>query len=145
MEILAIILCAILLAISFLHYYWAFGGFWPAVDEATLARTVIGVNGLSKMPPAWLTATVATCILLAALFPLLWSAQIPQVIPARVAWLGMWVLTAIFIGRGIAGYLPFFRNAHGEKPFAGLDKKYFSPLCLIIGAGFASLLIAAGD
>ena len=145
MDALTWILSAILVAISAMHFYWGMGGLWPGTDEKTLANTVIGTRGRAAMPPAWLTNLVAVCIFVAALFPLMWRAQIPYTVPQNLIWLGMWLITIIFVGRGIGGYMPFFNKTNGAQPFADLNQKYYSPLCLAIGAGFASLLIFVGN
>jgi len=141
MEIVAQILSVILLMVAALHFYWAVGGFWPGHDEASLTRTVIGATNMSTMPPRWLTIAVSLCIFAAALFPLMWSELMPDLLPGSLLGLGMWVLVLVFIGRGIAGYLPFFHKSNAAEPFATLNRKYFSPLCLMLGASFASLVI----
>jgi hypothetical protein len=140
MNILAMVLFIVLATIAALHFYWAVGGLWPGKDEASLAKTVIGAKGIKKMPPQALTLFVSGAILVASLWPLMWRAVIPYALPQLLLWLGMLLLTFVFIGRGIAGYLPFFQRTNCEQPFARLDRHYFSPLCLLIGAGFAVLL-----
>ena len=47
----------------------------------------------------------------------------------------------VFLGRGIAGFTPAWRRLTPEQPFATLDVRYYSPLCLAIGTGFAALAI----
>lgn len=141
---IAWLLFTVLTIIGALHLYWAFGGLWPGHDEKSLVRTAIGTTKYTSMPPKWLTALVSVCIFSAGLFPLMWSAQISYVIPQGMVWLGMWVLSAVFIGRGIAGYMPFFRKSNSAQPFADLNYRYFSPLCLLIGSGFVALIYLAG-
>ena len=140
---IAWVLFTILSVISALHLYWAFGGIWPGRDEKSLAQTVIGANNITRMPPVWLTALVAILIFCAGLIPLMWSAVVPYSIPQGMVWIAMWVLAFIFLGRGIAGYLPFFRNPNNQQPFADLDMKYFSPLCIAIGTGYLGLIYLA--
>lgn len=74
----------------------------------------------------------------------MWSAQISYFIPQGMIWFAMWGLLAIFIGRGIMGFLPFFRKSNSEQPFAHLNAIYFSPLCILLGSGFAGLIYLAG-
>ena len=138
------VLFCILVLISALHLYWAIGGFWPGGDEKSLARTVIGTTSITHMPPPLLTGIVALCIFGAAILPLMWSAQIPYSIPQGLVWMGMWGLSVIFVGRGIAGYTAYFRRMNGDQPFARLNARYYSPLCLIIGAGFLCSIFLAG-
>ncbi len=141
MDSLAVILFCILLLIAGIHFYWALGGLWPGTDRASLARTVVGEKDISRMPSRSLTLAVVAAILVASLWPLMWRSIIPYSLPQGFLWLGMLVLMMVFIGRGVAGYLPFFTDRMCEQPFARLNALYFSPLCLIIGAGFMALLI----
>jgi len=127
--------------IAAMHFYWAFGGFWPGKDEVSLVRTVFGGNRISKMPPMALTLVVAVAIFAASLWPLMWRSIVPYTLPQGLVWIGMVVLAMVFLGRGIVGYLPIFTNKLSEQPFARLNKLYFSPLCLIVGAGFVALLL----
>lgn len=141
MNLIAIILSALLALIGLMHFYWAIGGLWPGKDEKSLARTVIGVKNIKKMPPMALTLLVSLAILAAAFWPLMWRGIIDYPLPQSLIWLGMIALTFVFLGRGIAGYLPFFKRSNGEQPFARLNARYYSPLCLLLGAGFAVLLL----
>jgi hypothetical protein len=47
----------------------------------------------------------------------------------------------VFLGRGITGFTPAWRRLAPEMPFARLDMRYYSPLCLVIGTGFAILAV----
>jgi hypothetical protein len=47
----------------------------------------------------------------------------------------------VFLGRGIAGFTPWWRRLAPELPFARLDTSLYSPLCLLIGLSFAILAI----
>ena len=51
------------------------------------------------------------------------------------------LIALVFLGRGIAGFTPWWRRLAPEQPFARLDVRYYSPLCLLIGLGFAVLAI----
>jgi hypothetical protein len=48
----------------------------------------------------------------------------------------------VFLGRGIAGFTPWWRRLTPEQPFARLDQSLYSPLCLLIGLGFIVLSIS---
>jgi hypothetical protein len=50
------------------------------------------------------------------------------------------VLAIVFLGRGLAGYTPGWRARHSGEPFATLDRKTYSPLCLWVGVGFVLLV-----
>jgi hypothetical protein len=51
------------------------------------------------------------------------------------------LLALVFIGRGILGYTPRWRAAFPVEPFATLDRRNYSPLCLVIGAGYLFLVL----
>ncbi len=140
MDSLAVILFCILALIAGVHFYWAVGGFWPGTDEASLARTVVGEKNIPRMPTRSFILAVVAAIFAASLWPLMWRSIIPYFLPQGFLWFGMVILTLVFLGRGIAGYLPFFTNRMCEQPFARLNALYFSPLCLAIGAGYLTLL-----
>ena len=47
------------------------------------------------------------------------------------------MVTLVFFGRGVAGYFPaLWRRAEG-LPFHRLNRAFYSPLCLAIGAALA--------
>ena len=51
------------------------------------------------------------------------------------------VFALAFLGRGILGYTPWWRARHPVEPFATLDRRNYSPLCLWVGAGFLILVL----
>ncbi len=134
---LPVLLILVLSAVALLHGYWGTGGRWPARDEAALAGLVIGRTPGGRMPtPAacfgvclailagvGLTATVS----FASLAP-------PLSLPALAAYA---VFTAVFVLRGIAGFVPAIWRRSAGTPFVRLNTRYYSPLCLLLGAGLA--------
>lgn len=138
----AVFIFATLSLTAFIHIYWALGGLWPSTDEQTLSKTVIGSNGINAMPPRWLTALVSIGILGAAIWPVLWLGWIPHPLPDWMVTAGMLVLIAIFILRGLGGFLPVARRMSSEEPFATLNFRYFSPLITILGAMMLYLLLS---
>jgi hypothetical protein len=52
-------------------------------------------------------------------------------------------IAAIFLARGIAGYTPTWRRRFYDEPFTTFDKRYYSPLCILLGLGFVA--VASGD
>ena len=64
--------------------------------------------------------------------------QLPQVL----TFAGGAVLTAVFGLRGLLGVFPAFEKMAPEQPFLSLNRRYYSPLCLAIGIGFALLVVA---
>jgi hypothetical protein len=51
------------------------------------------------------------------------------------------LLAAVFLGRGALGYTAGWQARHSLEPFVTNDRRVYSPLCLIVGAGFLILVI----
>ena len=141
MTVLALLLAAVLTAIAALHVYWGIGGVWPGSDPKSCARAVAGFAGIEAMPSMGAAFAVAAAIIAAALVALalggLFASPFEQVPLAGAAlFIGL-----VFVGRGIAGFTPAWRRLASEMPFARLDMRYYSPLCLVIGASFVLLAV----
>jgi len=139
--VVAIVLALVLAAIASLHVYWGRGGLWPAANEDELIATVIGNAQARRMPSPGLCLLVALAIAVTASWPLL-LVFIPGTSAFRplLPLIGL-VIMAVFLLRGLAGYLPAWRRLHPREPFASYDRRYYSPLCLLIAAGYAVLLL----
>ncbi len=141
MKFISVVLSFVLIAIAGLHFYWGVGGLWPAASERELIDTVIGSPDFLRMPPAWMTFTVAALLLFAGVL----SSSASGVLPIGSEWLarmGTGGVALVFLARGVIGYLPSVRSENDlREPFATLDLIFYSPLCLGIGLGFA--LVAA--
>jgi len=143
-EAVALALFVVLASIALLHGYWAAGGLWPGADETDLIRRVIGEPRRTRMPPAWMTWTVAAAIAVTAIWPLFAAGLVRLPVPDHLV-LGVAVLIGIvFLLRGIAGFTPAWRRRHAAQPFAGRDRRLFSPLCLVLAAGYAILVLDGG-
>ncbi len=142
MTALALLLAVLLLAIAALHLVWAAGSTFPAASERELVRMVVGFKRQEQMPPRPASALVAAALVAAA--------YVALALASLCVWpLGGWslasagmVLAFIFLARGVAAYLPAWRVRVPQQPFARLDRRYYGPLCLVIGAGFT--LLATG-
>ncbi len=135
--IVASIVFVILLTVGLAHLLWSIGSRWPIKDPELLARTVVGRPGVSRVPR--LASLVVAVLVLAAGVSALSLADHDA---------GDWWLTAIgvalaivFIGRGALGYTAGWRAQFPLEPFATNDRRVYSPLCLIVGAGFLILVI----
>lgn len=127
-----------LLTVSFAHLLWGLGTSWPIQSEQLLAQTVIGRPGTARMPNKLATLLLAV-LLFAAGIVAMGLADKTDGGPARTI-IGA-LLAALFLARGIAGYTPGWRARHPVEPFASLDRRNYSPLCLWIGAGFLILVL----
>jgi hypothetical protein len=134
---LAVLLAGTLFALAGIHLYWAFGGRWPGNDEASLVAQVVGRTRGMRAPG--LVASLAVALALAAGGLLVAATLLPPTPWDRLAWLGRWGLGAVFLGRGLATYVPpIFRYAEGT-PFAALNRRAYGPLCLAIALGLLIL------
>ena len=135
MTVMAGVLSLALLVISALHAYWGLGGLWPEKSAAGLARMVVG-DGRTRMPTPWSCFAVAALLLVVAVWPwLLLRHPVGQ--PVLAAGI---VITAVFLLRGLAGYSPRWRQRFAAEPFATLDMRLYSPLCVVLATGFIVLL-----
>ena len=134
MTALSVLLAAALLAAAALHLLWAIGYWWPIRDEAALARAVVGVRGVARMPGAAACSAVAVALLFAAM----WARALVRVDHWVVTAVGL-ALAAGCLGRGGAAYAgPVPRRAPaGTLPT--LYRGWYAPLCLAFGAGFLIL------
>lgn len=135
---IAAALALLLACIAGLHAYWGRGGLWPAASEGELVATVIGNARAKRMPSPGLCLLVALAITVTAIWPLLLAYKTGSAVLLQ---LGGFAIMAVFLLRGIAGFLPAWRRLHPREPFASHDRRYYSPLCLLIAAGYAALLL----
>ncbi|HEY4202688.1 MAG TPA: DUF3995 domain-containing protein [Devosiaceae bacterium] len=130
--------CVALLAISLAHFMWAFGRPWPIQNRRLLARTVIGTPDVDKMPPWYALLALAILTFVAAVLVL--ALADPDGGGAWLTAIGA-VIGLVFLGRGIAGYVPAWQLKTPEEPFRTNDFRVYSPMCLLLGAGFLALVI----
>lgn len=141
MSALAVAISAILGVIAAFHLHWGFGGVRPARDGRSLAKLVVGATGVTSMPSPAACIAVALMLVIVALWPLLYMRLLPTAWPN-------WLLSAIggafalvFLLRGAAGYTTPWRRRFSEEPFASLDRAAYSPLCMLLAASMAALLL----
>lgn len=138
--LIAWLLFVVLVGVSALHFLWASGSTWPVKDPQQFARTLAGIDSDRATPGMALTALVAMLILAAAVLPLWTISTISLPLPEWCRATSMWVLFAVFFLRGISTYaLP---NLPRAQPFKSLDRRYFAPLCLVLAAGYLSLVLS---
>ena len=127
--VLNLLITLILLPIAVVHAVWGLGIWFPARDEETLAHAVVGARNTTRMPGPIPCFLVSGALALAMI--IVWgSGPIIGVI--------IWCVAAVFLFRGVIAYTKLWRRMTPELPFARLDRMYFGPLCLLIGALFVS-------
>jgi hypothetical protein len=134
--IVAAVMFIPLLAVSIAHLVWSFGGSWPIRDKAMLPKVAFGIPG--RTVPRFASFVVSVVVL---------GVGITGLALADRTGGGVWltllgvVFGAVFIARGVLGYTKGWRAIFSDEPFATLDRRNYSPLCLILGAGFLLLVL----
>jgi hypothetical protein len=139
--LLAIVLWAVLAAIAVLHAAWGLGSHWPCKSEASLVATAGGTQGATRMYPPSACFTVAALLAGVSTWPLFAAGLLPAAWPDWLTRLAGAGIAAVFVARGIAGYVPAWRRLHSAEPFATLDRRLYAPLCFALGAGFIVILL----
>lgn len=133
------IVIGLLILISLIHIYWAFGGQWG------IARALPKINGQPAVrPPVWVTLLVAVFLWLSAVCVLVLMAPnavlsryIVDVIPI------LWVKRVgfgfgiAFLIRGMAGFILIRGCGYlRTTDFGRMDTMLYSPLCLFLCGAF---------
>jgi hypothetical protein len=129
--ITAIILIAIFLFLSGLHFYWGFGGKWGSRDVIPTKDD----NQPVAMPGVIPTFIVAFGLLVFGFVVLVNTVELKiPFLPNFLYTSGLWIIAGIFILRAIGefNYIGFFKK-HKNSKFGQKDTKIYSPLCLLIG------------
>ncbi|MBV8394501.1 MAG: DUF3995 domain-containing protein [Alphaproteobacteria bacterium] len=134
--LLALLLFVAVGAIAFIHFRWGRGSTWPEADEEQLARAVVG-DGRRRMPSPLACYIVAALLALVALWPLYALDHAGELLTLQITF----GIAGIFVARGLAGYSRRWREHFTAEPFATRDRRYYSPLCLLLGAAYAALVI----
>lgn len=140
MILLAQIEAVLLAAIAALHAAWGLGMLWPRHSELELVGLVVGYKR-DRMPGPAQCFAAAGGILIAALLVGALAGMPRLPLPPVLVRLAGAAVALVFAGRGIAGYLPAWRARFPREPFATLDRRFYSPLCLVIALTCASLLL----
>ena len=133
----ASILFLCLITVSLAHFVWAFGGTWPIRDHKLLAATVIGREGVDKVPRL-ASLLVAILVLVAAAIGASLGDEASGGLPLTL--IGA-ALALLFGARGLLGYTEGWRRRYPREPFAALDRKFYSPLCLVVAVCFLVLVV----
>ena len=144
MTLIATLMAVVLVAIAAIHLAWGLGMTWPGRDQQNLIDTVIGHPEATRLPGFAACVAVAVALLLAAAWAL-WGVGLIAIaevgvlgVPLGVS--GLVVLVVVFLGRGVATYLPT-PLSRAVEPFRTLDRRAYAPLCLLLGMGFLVILV----
>jgi hypothetical protein len=127
-----------LLAVSIAHLLWSIGRTWPIRNEKLLAQTVVGTAGIERMPPRIASLGVGLALALAGILALALADHDSGGFPLDVVGT---LLALVFLARGIIGYTPAWSARTPEPNFRLNDRRVYSPLCLLLGAGYVALVL----
>jgi hypothetical protein len=142
-DIVGICLAVLLAVVGLLYLAWSAGVTFPFANEQSLARSLIGRRGITRVPSRAAFAYIGLLCLAAAAAAFLmggYSEAVPQSKPF-LAPFGL-LLALVFFGRGVVGVLPAFERAAPEEPYLSLNRRLYSPLCVLAGLGFLFLTLA---
>jgi hypothetical protein len=128
--VISIIIFLILLSLSCLHFYWAFGG-----KKGKENAIPVNINNEKIMNPTIIsTLFVGIILLLFGLMNIIKTKIIDVALPEIIENYCLWVIAILFLLRAIGEfkYIGFFKKIKNTK-FSIMDTKVYSPLCLFIG------------
>nr|WP_295864846.1 DUF3995 domain-containing protein [uncultured Chitinophaga sp.] len=125
----AVVAATILVVISAIHFYWAFGGRW-GMDKAL---PVNAAGELMLTPGAGATFIVAFGVLFFALVAIGNTGAFDAWVSRRLIGWTTRGIAAIFALRAIGDfkYVGLFRKVK-TTPFGRRDTRYFTPLCILL-------------
>ncbi|WP_420602427.1 DUF3995 domain-containing protein [Flagellimonas sp.] len=128
MDVLAILISIVLIILAILHFFWALFGI---KNPETVVPTTIGSNHVKT--PNKIMAVLVGLFLLGFAFVFI-NKIINYVDFEWLQYVSIGV-GIIFIIRAFGDfkYVGFFKTAKNSK-FSALDTRYYSPLCLLMGA-----------
>lgn len=128
----AALVASVLTTDALLHLYWTTGATWPAADDGSLSRAVLGTD-VPFTPPILLP--LVALLLTAAAFVLAHSRR-PRHLLLRV---GTLAVTAGLSLRALAGIYWLFAKETGTA-FYWLNLTLYTPLCAVLAV--AALRVA---
>ncbi|MEV7781026.1 DUF3995 domain-containing protein [Kitasatospora sp. NPDC088351] len=129
-----------LAATGALHALWAVTP-WPLRTPEEFAETMVGAG--EGAPSAAACLAVAGALGTAACLVGAEAGVLPAAGPRWVRRAGVRAVAGVLLARGAAGPLVFGGLTERTERFRRLNVRYYSPLCLALGAG-AAVVAAAG-
>lgn len=128
-ELLIILFSSIFTVISGFHFYWILGGQLGAKVVFPTTTT----TSTTKPPGKVLTFIAACMFLTVALFPLIEIKWLNIVVPKFIITYGYYMLLGVLVLRSIGDfkYFGLFKSIKNTS-FAQYDKRYFTPLCILL-------------
>lgn len=134
----AVLVAAVLVVLSGMHVYWAFGGRWG--HEATMPKR----EGRPAFQPGVVATLLVAGLLATAAVVLLGRVGLGPAAPMRgLTQIGAWTIAAVFLLRGVGDFrlIGLFRRVHDTR-FAWWDRRLYTPLSFALGMS-AAIIAAA--
>jgi len=144
---IAFLVAAAFAAIALIHVYWAFGGSLGSEAAVPRAPVAPGAEQQVQRAPAFVPTRAATLAVAAAL------AMVALLVALQAGWFGaslqhralravIGVVGAVMLLRAVGDFrlVGFFKRATDSR-FARLDTWFYSPLCVVLGIGLATVAL----
>ncbi|QUJ70217.1 DUF3995 domain-containing protein (plasmid) [Photobacterium sp. GJ3] len=132
-EFISIFMAACLMLVSLIHVYWAFGG-----RKGIFNAIPVEGGERSFTPGAFITFVVAFGLFLFSILSLslVGMIQLPRFVTHYLSAAGF-IVSGIFFLRSLGDFrlVGFSKKVKGSA-FATWDSWVYSPLCLLLGAGY---------
>jgi len=134
MNLISILLASVLLVLSLIHVYWAFGG------KAGLRVAVPHIDNQAAFKPGSAITFVVAIILLGLASLMLLLSHFQYALPERIAVLAKYsgyAVSIVFFLRSVGDFklVGFFKKVKQSR-FATLDTYLYNPLCFSFGVVF---------
>jgi hypothetical protein len=136
MTALALLTAAVLMLVGALHVVWMFSP-WPLRTREEFARRVVDVP-VEKLPTPAMTAVVALLLGVAGYLVAARAELVAVVGPGWLPIVGTGGVAAVLLLRGAGGLVMSSRRS---TEFARLDRRYYSPLSLVLGLSCAAVAV----
>ena len=136
-SILAVGVSGVFVALGLWHFYMAFAG----SSGASAAVPSLGGKPLF-VPSPQATVVVGIVLMLFAVLVAATSGMLSLGLPPTLlSWLSYALALGLFARAvGEFKYVGFFKKVHGSR-FARMDTLFYSPLCLLLSAGVATIAV----
>lgn len=136
MTVLAVFTAIVLVLVGALHVVWMFSP-WPLRTREEFARRVVDVP-VEKLPSPGLTAVVALLLGVAGYLVAARAGLVAAVGPGWLPAVGTGGVAAVLLLRGAGGLVT---SSGRSTDFARLDRRYYSPLCLVLAASCTAVAV----
>lgn len=136
MTVLALFTATALTLVGALHVVWMFSP-WPLRTREEFARRVVDVP-VEKLPTPGLTAAVALLLGVAGYLVVARAGLVTALGPGWLSLVGTGGVAAVLALRGTVGLVMSSRR---NTDFARLDRRYYSPLCLVLAVSCAAVAV----